>query len=60
LSIAFTVGLLYGVQRQVIGIAAVIRDETTRFAEEKNLRKRLAEIEGQAAVDPSRRGAGGG
>jgi len=60
LSIAFTVGLLYGPQRDVIGIAAVIRDETTRFAEEKNLRKRLAEIEGQAAVDPSRRGAGGG
>ena len=60
LSIAFTVGLLYGPQREVIGIAAVIRDETTRFAEEKNLRKRLAEIEGQAAVDPSRRGAGGG
>ena len=60
LSIAFTVGLLYGVQRQVIGIAAVIRDETTRFAEEKNLRNRLAEIEGQAAVDPSRRRAGGG
>ena len=60
LSIAFTVGLLYGPQREVVGIAAVIRDETTRFAEEKNLRKRLAEIEGQAAVDPSRRGAGGG
>jgi hypothetical protein len=60
LSIAFTVGLLYGPQRDVIGIAAVIRDETTRFAEEKNLRKRLAEIEGQAAVDPSRRGVGGG
>ena len=60
LSIAFTVGLLYGPQRDVIGIAAVIRDETTRFAEEKNLRKRLAEIEGQAAVDPSRRGASGG
>jgi PAS domain S-box-containing protein len=60
LSIAFTVGLIYGPQREVTGIVAVIRDETTRFAEEKNLRKRLAEIEGQAAVDPSRRGAGGG
>ena len=60
LSIAFTVGLLYGPQREVVGIAAVIRDETTRFAEEKNLRKRLAEIGGQAAVDPSRRGASGG
>ena len=44
LSIAFTVGLLYGPQRKVNGIVAVIRDETTRFAEERNLRKRLAEL----------------
>jgi PAS domain S-box-containing protein len=45
LSIAFTVGLLYGPQREVKGIVAVIRDETTRFAEERNLRKRIAELE---------------
>ena len=45
LSIAFTVGLLYGPQREVKGIVAVIRDETTRYAEERNLRKRLAELE---------------
>ena len=45
LSIAFTVGLLFGPQRGVIGIVAVIRDETTRFAEERNLRKRIAELE---------------
>jgi PAS domain S-box-containing protein len=45
LSIAFTVGLLYGPQREVKGIVAVIRDETTRFAEERNLRKRMAELE---------------
>jgi len=45
LSIAFTVGLLYGPHREVIGIVAVIRDETTRFAEERNLRKRVAELE---------------
>ena len=45
LSIAFTVGLLYGPQRAVKGIVAVIRDETTRFAEERNLRKRMAELE---------------
>jgi len=45
LSIAFTVGLLFGPQREVIGIVAVIRDETTRFAEERNLRKRIAELE---------------
>lgn len=45
LSIAFTVGLLYGPQGEVKGIVAVIRDETTRFAEERNLRTRLAELE---------------
>jgi PAS domain S-box-containing protein len=60
LSITFTVGLFYGPQQEVIGIVAVIRDETTRFAEERNLRKRLAELGGQAAVDPSRGGDGKG
>jgi PAS domain S-box-containing protein len=60
LSVAFTVGLLYGPQREVTGIVAVIRDETTRYTEERNLRKRLAELEGQVAPDPSRRGAGTG
>lgn len=45
LSIAFTVGLLYGPQRKVTGILAVIRDETARFAEDRDLRKRLAELE---------------
>jgi PAS domain S-box-containing protein len=49
LSIAFTVGLLYGPQREVIGIAAVIRDETARFAEERALRKRLVDCEGNIA-----------
>ncbi|HLN00366.1 MAG TPA: PAS domain-containing protein [Bryobacteraceae bacterium] len=47
LSIAFTVGLLHGPLRNVIGIVAVIRDETTRFAEDRNLRRRLAELEGK-------------
>jgi len=45
LSIAFTVGLLLGPERMVTGLVAVIRDETTRFAEERALRKRLAELE---------------
>jgi len=44
LSIAFTVGLLYGPQRHVSGIVAVVRDETARFAEEQRLRKQLAEL----------------
>jgi PAS domain S-box-containing protein len=60
LSIAFTVGLIYGPQREVTGIVAVIRDETARYTEERNLRNRIAELEGQVAVDPSRRGAGRG
>ena len=54
LSIAFTVGLLYGSQREVRRIVAVIRDETTRFAEERNLRKRLAELERTVALDSPR------
>jgi PAS domain S-box-containing protein len=45
LSIAFTVALLTSPDGQVSGIAAVIRDETARFNEERNLRKRLAELE---------------
>ena len=49
LSIAFTVAMLYSEQRKVTGIAAVIRDETVRFVEERGLRKRLAELEAAAA-----------
>ncbi|MGA7157819.1 MAG: PAS domain S-box protein [Acidobacteriaceae bacterium] len=47
LSIAFTVALLYSDQHAVTGIAAVIRDETEHFNEERSLRKRLAELEAQ-------------
>jgi PAS domain S-box-containing protein len=49
LSIAFTVGLLYGPQGTVTGIVAVIRDETQSFNEKRNLLKRLAECEGKIA-----------
>ena len=45
LSIAFTVALLYSAEQQVTGIVAVVRDETTRFNEERSLRQRLAELE---------------
>ena len=47
LSIAFTVALLHSAEadQSVTGIVAVIRDETSRFTEERNLRKRLAELE---------------
>jgi PAS domain S-box-containing protein len=51
LSIAFTVGLLYGTQGNVTGILAVIRDETARFAEDRNLRKRLVELEQRERIN---------
>jgi PAS domain S-box-containing protein len=47
LSIAFTVALLHSPEHELTGIVAVIRDETSRFQEERNLRKRLAELEAQ-------------
>ena len=45
LSIAFTVGMLFDEQQKPTGVAAVIRDETERFAEERALKKRLADLE---------------
>ncbi|SDX69910.1 PAS domain S-box-containing protein [Collimonas sp. OK242] len=45
LSIAFTVAILYSAEQTLTAIVAIIRDETTRFSEERNLRKRLAELE---------------
>jgi PAS domain S-box-containing protein len=45
LSIAFTVALLHGADGKLEAIASVIRDETSRFNEERVLRKRLAELE---------------
>ena len=50
LSIAFTVALLYSPNHELTGIAAVIRDETSRFQEERNLRKRLAELESKVGA----------
>jgi PAS domain S-box-containing protein len=48
LSIAFTVAMLYSAEKAVTAIVAVIRDDTTRFSEERSLRKRLAELEAKA------------
>ncbi|MFC6027025.1 PAS domain-containing protein [Methylobacterium mesophilicum] len=45
LSIAFTVGMIRDATDQVTGIVAVIRDETERWAEEKRLHQRVAELE---------------
>ena len=50
LSIAFTVALLHSPKHELTGIVAVIRDETSRFQEERNLRKRIAELEARVGV----------
>ncbi|MBU3589193.1 PAS domain-containing protein [Polynucleobacter sp. 80A-SIGWE] len=47
LSIAFTVGMLFDEKHQANGVAAVIRDETERFTEERALKKRLSDLENQ-------------
>ena len=47
LSIAFTVSLLTDVDGKVTGIVAIVRDESKRFAEDRELRKRLVELETQ-------------
>lgn len=45
LSIAFTVGMLFDEKQQPNGVVAVIRDETERFAQERALKKRIADLE---------------
>lgn len=45
LSIAFTVSLQFDASGQVEAIAAIVRDETERWQEEQQLRKRLRELE---------------
>jgi PAS domain S-box-containing protein len=50
LSIAFTVALLNGADGKPAAIAAVVRDDTVRFQEDRALRKRLAELEAQVAA----------
>ena len=50
LSIAFTVALLHSADGTLTGIAAVIRDETSRFKEDRDLRKRLAELEARVGA----------
>ena len=50
MSIAFTVALLHAPDGKVRAIASVIRDETSRFAEERALKKRVVELEAQVAA----------
>lgn len=49
LSIAFTIALLPAKDGNIEIAAAIIRDETARFAEERGLRSRLAELEKRCA-----------
>ena len=48
LSIAFSVAMLFDSEHTVTGIAAVIRDETQRFHDDRELRKKLAGYENPA------------
>ena len=50
MSIAFTVAMLFGADQKVSAIVAVIRDETTRFNDERALKKRVTELEAQVAA----------
>ena len=49
LSIAFTVALLRGPDGKVSAIVAAIRDESVRFAQERELKQRLAALETELA-----------
>lgn len=48
LSVAFTVGLLSSPKQEVQAIVAIMRDETSRWEEERALRQRLAELEAKS------------
>ena len=50
MSIAFTVAMLFGADGKVSAIVAIIRDETTRFNDERALKKRFAELEAQLSA----------
>lgn len=45
LSIAFTVALLYVREHEIQTIVAIVRDETARWAEERALHQRVAQLE---------------
>lgn len=50
LSIAFTVAMLYTPDGKVSAIVAIVRDETARWNEERDMRRRIAELEAKAAA----------
>jgi PAS domain S-box-containing protein len=48
ISLEFTITLIKNDQGEVLGAAAIIRDVTARWQRDRELQKRLAELEGQA------------
>jgi PAS domain S-box-containing protein len=48
ISIAFSVTMIFDDQDQPMAIAAIIRDETERFQEERKLKEKLATLEKSA------------
>ncbi len=54
MSIAFTVFMLTDETGHVTACGSVIRDETDRFAQDRALRQRVAELEARLAVSPPR------
>lgn len=48
ISLEFTVLLIRGVDREMLGIAAILRDVTARWEREKEMRARMAALEGRA------------
>jgi PAS domain S-box-containing protein len=53
ISVAFTVGLLKDQTGGVEGIFAILRDDTERWQTERQLRQRLAALEGPPPAGPS-------
>ncbi len=53
ISVAFTVGLLKGETGAVEGIFAILRDDTERWQTERELRQRLAVLEGPRPGGPA-------
>ncbi|MFD1704331.1 PAS domain-containing protein [Methylopila henanensis] len=52
LSIAFSVGLLFDGAGAVSGVTAIVRDDTRRWNDEREMRRRLAELEADARSAP--------
>lgn len=47
LSIAFTVGMLFDGDGKTVGVSAIIRDETERWAQQREERKRISELKAE-------------